>query len=42
MMVMSIYDSEPERYYDWMIWKLRKEEKENEEWKIRLSSRYAG
>jgi len=24
-MVMSIYDKEPERYYDWMIWKLRKE-----------------
>ena len=22
---MSIYDKEPERYYDWMIWKLRKE-----------------
>ena len=24
---MSIYDKEPERYYDWMIWKLRKERK---------------
>ena len=22
---MSIYDEEPERYYEWMIWKLRKE-----------------
>ena len=22
-----VYEKEPERYYDWMLWKLRKSEK---------------
>ena len=32
-------DKEPERYYDWMIWKLRQESKNSYDDKIGLDKR---